>query len=128
MIDPVKWDRAKLAWTSNGYVLEAPLRVDDRVVHEAAKQLEPTVAEILDSFGFIAVRACGWDARADALGIESPPSKLEIIIREVPSPEAMARLRDAVSTLMRNAVERSRQANEAEEPLVQGALAALRDG
>jgi hypothetical protein len=128
MIDPVKWKRAKLSWTSHGYVLEAPLRVDDRVVHEATEQLEQTVAEILDSFGFISLQASGWDAHADAVGIESPPSKLQIVTREVPSPEAAAQLREAVSTLMRDAAGRSRRAAGAEEPSMQGALEALWDG
>jgi hypothetical protein len=119
----VKWDRAQLTWSPVGYVLEAPLRVDARAVHECREELERKVADLVDEAGFVSLSAVGWDPRME--GADSP--RLEVVTAELPSTTSAGRLRETVSDILAAASERSKRAEQDEEPRIEATLAAIRE-
>lgn len=126
MSDPVQWSRAQLSWSSHGYVLRAPIRLEERAAHECRAELASAIRAVLVGHDVVSITASPMEITRSATGASSEPGELEIVTSRMIDSEEAVELRDAVLQVLRSAVEETDRVAGEDKQSADLILAALR--
>ncbi len=126
MSEPVQWGRSGMGWSREGYILSVTLWVQERALHESHAELERAVEDALAEFEVVLVRTSPMEIKRDSSGTQSDPGELEIVTRRMMTPDAAVPMREAVSKVLRDAIEETDRRAEADDAAAKLVLEALR--
>jgi hypothetical protein len=115
--DLIQWSKADLRWTPDGYVLRAPIGIDERTACESLDDLETVIRDALAERQVVSISVTPAD---------SAPGELEITTRQMIDSTEAVELREAVLRVFQYAVDETDRAAKDDEQAVKFVLAALR--
>src|SRR4051812_26299437 len=125
MDEPVFWGRAGVSWSREGYVLVAPLWVEERALYECEKALRQAVVDALAEQPSVSLAFSPMVVERTEASTSSNPGVLEITTPKMISAAAASKLRKSVTLLLRNAMAETQRLIEADEVALNDLLAAL---
>jgi hypothetical protein len=126
MNEPVQWGRSHMSWSPDGYILRVTLWALERPLQECSRELGKAIREALGEFEVVSIEATPMEKTSDGTGPRADPGQLEIVTRLMMSQEAARSLREGVTLVLRNAVQRADQAAEADDKAAKQVLEVLR--
>jgi hypothetical protein len=125
MDEPVFWGRAQISWSREGYVLRAPLWVEERALYECEEALRQAVVDALAEQSSVSLGFSPMVVERTEASSSSNPGELEITTPKMISAAAARRLRKSLTLLLRNAIAEAERLKDADESAANDLLAAL---
>lgn len=104
-----------MGWSPEGYVMRAPLWAQERPLHECRSALRRAVDGALTEFEVVSVSVTPMEVSNVEGRADSEPGELVIVIGRMISAEAAGSLRESVSAVLTDAVEKADRAEESDQ-------------